>query len=52
MTRGMMMLVGGQNPRHDTSLTAGRSMARIAAWRTRLSCQTDFGSHWSANSIQ
>src|ERR671937_3057942 len=29
-----------------------RSMARLAAMRTRLSCHGDFGSHWSGKSSQ
>ena len=31
---------------------ARRSIARSAAWRTRLSCQGDFGSHCSVKSSQ
>ena len=47
-----MLPVGRERPSVSASLSAWRSMARLAASRTRLSAQGDFGSHWSGKSSQ
>ena len=52
MTRGTITPAGGQCPRHAASFIRLRSSDRFTACRSRLSCQGDFGSHCSANSIQ
>ena len=44
--------VGLPSPSISAWLIALRSMARLAAWRTRRSCHGDFGSHWSRKSSQ
>ncbi len=41
-----------EKPSVSAWLSACRSMAWLAAWRTRRSCQGDFGSHWSGRSSQ
>ena len=43
---------GPGKPSDSASLIACRSMARLAARRTRRSCQGDFGSHCSGKSSQ
>ena len=43
----MMLAVTLAKPRYSASFSALRSMARLAATRTRLSCHGDFGSHCS-----
>ena len=50
MCRGTMLPVSPEKPSDSASLIAFRSMARLAARRTRWSCQGDFGSHWSTKS--
>ncbi len=50
--RGTMLPVSREKPSVSAWFTACRSMARLAAWRTRRSCQGDFGSHCSGSSSQ
>src|SRR2546422_5948195 len=45
----MMLDAGLPCPRNSASLNALRSIARLAASRTRRSAQGDFGSHCSVN---
>ena len=49
---GTMLPVILDSPNVRAWLMAWRSMARFTAWRTRRSCQGDFGSHWSAKDTQ
>ena len=44
---GMMLPVIREWPSVSASLMVLRSIARLAAKRTRWSCHGDFGSHWS-----
>ncbi len=44
--------VGFEKPRVSAWLSAFRSIAWLAAKRTRRSCHGDFGSHWSGMSSQ
>ena len=46
------MAVTFEKPRVSDWLMAWRSIARLAAKRTRRSAHGDFGSHCSVNSIQ
>jgi hypothetical protein len=48
----MMLPLGRATPRYSAWLMLWRSMAWLAASRTRRSCQGDFGSHWSGRSSQ
>ena len=50
--RGMMLPVGREKPRVSAWLTALRSMARLAARRTLMLAQGDFGFHCSGMSSQ
>jgi hypothetical protein len=50
--RGISEPVGYENPSVSAWLSALRSMDRLAARRTRMSCHGDFGSHWSGRSSQ